>query len=90
MILGSCCDVNEIRHLLGFYTAKIGSFLLMFQDNLLMPSSRVKQYKKNAAQLHRKVIESGGLMFPQTSSSEYSIGNPLPSSPSLSEFPLIH
>jgi hypothetical protein len=51
MISGSCCDVNEIHHLLGVYTAKIGSLLLMFQDNLLMPSSRVKQYKKNAAQL---------------------------------------
>jgi hypothetical protein len=58
MISGSCCDVNEIRHLLGFYTAKIGSLLPMFQDKILIPSSRVKQSKKNAAQLVRSYTEN--------------------------------
>jgi len=47
MISGFSCNVNEITALLGFYAAYIGSLLLML-DNLLVPSSRVKQSKKNA------------------------------------------
>jgi len=39
--------VNEIWSLLGCYAAQIGSLLSTFGDNLLVPSSRVKQAKKN-------------------------------------------
>jgi len=38
----------EICILLGYYTASSANSLLMFKDNLLVPSSRVKKSKKNA------------------------------------------
>jgi hypothetical protein len=93
-ISGSCCDVHEIRHLLGYYAAKIGSLLPMYQDNPSIPSSSAKQFKKNATQFmcsytknSYKVVAS---CFCSHSTSQHSTGNPLPSSPSLSELPMIH
>jgi hypothetical protein len=41
-------DVDEICALLGYYTALGGSYVLTFQDNLWIPSSRVKKSKKEA------------------------------------------
>jgi len=40
--------VTEIYDHLGFYTAWIDSLLLTFRDHLSIPSSKVKQSKKNA------------------------------------------
>ena len=69
MISGSCCDVKEIQHLLGFYTAKIGSLLAMFQDNPIDSIFKVQAVQKKChtlgVQLHRKFLESGSLMFMQ-------------------------
>jgi len=45
-ISGFCRGVNEICALLGFYAAQSGSFLPTFQNNILVPSSKVKQPKK--------------------------------------------
>ena len=42
MILGFYHSINEIYTLLGFYAAQNGSFLSMFHDSLLVPSSWVK------------------------------------------------
>jgi hypothetical protein len=48
VISGVRRGVNEIFALLEFYTDYIGSYLPMFRDNISLPSSRVKQSKKNA------------------------------------------
>jgi hypothetical protein len=42
MILGFNHKVEEICPLLGYYTACSGNSLTLFQDNLSIPSSRVK------------------------------------------------
>ena len=39
---------NQILALLRCYAAEIGSLLSTFRNNLSVPSSRVKQSKKNA------------------------------------------
>jgi hypothetical protein len=41
VISGFCCKVDEDCSLLGYYAASSGNYLLMFGDNLLVPSSRV-------------------------------------------------
>jgi hypothetical protein len=43
---GFCHDANEIRALSGFYAVQNDSFLPTFQDNLSVPSSRLKKSKK--------------------------------------------
>jgi hypothetical protein len=45
-ISGYHCGVVVAFAFLGFYAVQIGSWLLASLDNLLIPSSRVKQYKK--------------------------------------------
>ena len=40
-------DAHEIFALLGCYTVEIGSYLPTVWDNLLVPSSRVKESKKS-------------------------------------------
>jgi hypothetical protein len=47
IISGFRHDVNEMYALSRFYAAWNGSSIPTFQDNLLIPSSRVKQSKKN-------------------------------------------
>jgi hypothetical protein len=47
MISGLRQGVNEICTLLRFYTAQNAGLLATFWDNLSVPSSRVKQSKKN-------------------------------------------
>jgi len=42
MIPGFQHKVDENRALLGYYAASGGNFLQMFQDNLLVPSSWIK------------------------------------------------
>jgi len=39
-----CLEVDEICTLLGYYAASSGNSLLMSQDNLSVPSSRVKGF----------------------------------------------
>jgi len=53
VISGFCRAVNEIRTLLGFYTAYIGTFLLTFRDILFVPSSEVKQSKNYHSTLRK-------------------------------------
>jgi hypothetical protein len=48
VISGFRHGVNEICALLGFYTAENGSSLPPFQNNILVPSSKVQQSKKTA------------------------------------------
>jgi hypothetical protein len=43
MISGFNCDVDEIYALLGWYAASNGNPVLTFQDNVSVPSSRVKK-----------------------------------------------
>jgi hypothetical protein len=43
----SCNVVNEICALLGFYAASIGDLLTALREYLSVPSSSVKQSKKN-------------------------------------------
>ena len=43
MISGFRCEVDVNCALLGYHTVSSGNFLLMFQDNLSVPSSRVKR-----------------------------------------------
>jgi hypothetical protein len=40
------CDVGEICTLLGYNAAFNGSSLLTFRDNISVPSSSVKKFKK--------------------------------------------
>ena len=40
-ISGFCCDVDEMRALLGYYAALCGSSVPTFRDNLSVPSSSV-------------------------------------------------
>jgi hypothetical protein len=46
VISGFRRDIDEIRALLGCYAESNGNPLPTFRDNLLVPSSRVKKYKK--------------------------------------------
>jgi len=55
LISGIHCSVNEICALPVFYAAEIGSWLLMFRDNLSVPS------QKNA-----DLIEKAGFMSSST------------------------
>jgi hypothetical protein len=41
VILGFCHEAEENCGLLGYYTANSGNFLLMFWDNLLVPTELV-------------------------------------------------
>jgi hypothetical protein len=43
VISGFHRDVDDICSLLGYYTAQSGNSVLTFQDNLSIPSSRVKK-----------------------------------------------
>ena len=45
---GFRCGANEIFDLLGCYVAYIGSYVTVVSGNLSVPSSRVKQSKKDA------------------------------------------
>jgi hypothetical protein len=47
-ISGFHCKVVEVFALPGLYASLVGSSLLMFQDSLSIPFSRVKQSMKNA------------------------------------------
>jgi len=58
-ISGLCGVTNKIFALLGDFAAWIGSYLPKFRGNFTVPSSRVKQVKKNAgnrlgAQVYRE------------------------------------
>jgi hypothetical protein len=44
MISGCCRDVGENCALLGCYTVVGGSSVPVFQDNIAVPSSRVKKF----------------------------------------------
>ena len=48
-------SIDEIFGFLVFYTAKVGSLLVMFWDNLSGPSSRVKQSKKDAGNTYIRI-----------------------------------
>jgi hypothetical protein len=52
---------SEICAVVGFYTVQNGSFLLTFWDNLLVPSSRVKESKEKCFLLD--IPEHLNLMF---------------------------
>jgi hypothetical protein len=56
VIAGFRRGADEICSLLGYYIALNGSSLPTFRDNLSVPSSRVKKYKKKASFLDRGVI----------------------------------
>ena len=45
VIAGFCCKADENYALLGYYTASSGNFLPMFQNNLLVPSSKDEHCK---------------------------------------------
>jgi len=45
MISGFCRKVDENYNLLGYYMVSSGNFLPTFQDNLLVPFSKVKNPK---------------------------------------------
>jgi len=47
--------VPEVCAVLGVYTKLVGSFLLIFWDNLSVPSSGVKESKKNACNTYAAV-----------------------------------
>jgi hypothetical protein len=47
MISGFCRYVDEICALLRYYAAMNGSFVPVFQDNPLVPSSSVKKSKNH-------------------------------------------
>ena len=46
MISGCCCEVDVNCIFLGYYAACSGISLPAFQDNLLVPSSRIKNPKQ--------------------------------------------
>jgi hypothetical protein len=46
IILGFCHDADEICALLGYYASSNGNPLPTVQDNVSVPSSRVKKSKK--------------------------------------------
>jgi hypothetical protein len=48
VISGFHHKVDEICAVLGYYTPLSGSSVLVFRDSLLIPSSRVKKFKKKA------------------------------------------
>jgi len=47
LISGFCREVDDVFTLLGYYAAYVGNSLPMIQDNLLLPSSRVKKFEKS-------------------------------------------
>ena len=47
LISGFRHNVDEIRALLGYYAVSCGNCLLMFQDNVLVPSSRCPEMSVN-------------------------------------------
>jgi hypothetical protein len=46
VISGFRRDVDKVCALLGYYAALSGSSVRTFRDNFLVPSSRVKKFKK--------------------------------------------
>lgn len=46
VISGFCCDVDEMCTFLGYYTAFNANPVPAFQDNVLVPLSRVRKFKK--------------------------------------------
>jgi hypothetical protein len=68
MISGFCCAVDEICALLGCYAALNGNPLLMFQDNVSVPSSGVKKVKSSWTCGPLKV---GLIRFSETSVKDY-------------------
>ena len=69
MISGFHCEVDEICTVLVYYAACSDNSLL-FQDNLLVPSSRVKKAKKKAFFLKILTLEDGTDRLSQNVSQE--------------------
>ena len=53
------CEVHEICTILVYYVAYSDNSVPMFQDNLLVPPSRVKKAKKKALFLDFLTVEDG-------------------------------
>jgi hypothetical protein len=51
MISGFYCEVHEIYAFLSYYAAYGGNSLMMFQNNILVPSSWVKKFKKKGFEI---------------------------------------
>jgi hypothetical protein len=61
----------EICPLLGYYAALSGSYVPTFRDNLSVPSSRVKKFKKEAFFLNLLTLNMGPIVCPETSVHNY-------------------
>jgi hypothetical protein len=59
VISGFCLKVDENCALLGYYTASCGNSLPMFQENPLVPSSRVIKVIEHTQLSHSKKISAG-------------------------------
>ena len=53
VISGFCCDVGENCAVLDYYGSS-GNFLLTVQNNLLVPSSRVKKTRSKGSRIQRE------------------------------------
>jgi len=62
-ISGFCYTVDKNWALLGYYAENSGNFLLTFWDNLLVPSSRVKNPKST----NSWPLKVGLIAYPKTS-----------------------
>jgi hypothetical protein len=71
VISGFRRDVDEICALVGYYAAPSGCSVPTFRDNLSVPSSRVKNSKKNVSSWTSWHLKIGPIGYPETSVQNY-------------------